>query len=269
MEIITSLANPRFKSAMRLHAARGRMKQNRIVVFGFREVVRAMEAGLVFEELMLDVERVSAESRVRFERQVENSGSSNASVLGLTRQLFDKLKYGDRTEDVIGIANRPETELVNIRTNENSVLVVLESIEKPGNIGAIARSADGCGADGLLLADPISDVYHPNAIRSSVSTVFSVPVACDRSKNVAAWLIENDYRVFIGTPEATTSIYETNLTGRVAFVFGNEANGLTDSWRLADWNRIKLPMSGTADSLNVSVTASLMMYEARRQNGFH
>jgi TrmH family RNA methyltransferase len=268
METITSLANPRFKSALRLHTTRGRIKQNRIVVFGFREVVRAMKAGLVFEELMLDVEGISVDARAQLERMAGCLDSSNTTVLGLTRQLFDKLKYGDRTEDVVGIASRPETDLVNIQSNEASVLIVLESIEKPGNIGAIARSADGCGVDGLLIADPVSDVFHPNAIRSSVSTVFSVPVACDHSKNIAKWLIENDYQVFVGTPEAPTSIYEADLTGRVAFVFGNEARGLTHSWRSADWNRIKLPMSGTADSLNVSVTASLMMYEARRQNGF-
>ncbi len=268
METITSFQNQRFKDAMRLHTSRGRQKQQRIIVFGYREVTRAIESGVHFSELLILPERLG-------ERELAVSGMET-SIVSLARPLFEKLAFGDRVDGVVGIARRPDTSLAqldqkvgSIRAGDgvknSSLVLVVEAIEKPGNFGAIARSADACGADALLIADPLTDVFHPNAIRSSVATVFSVPLACASSVAIQSWLSENRFQVFIGTPEARCSLYQLDLTGRVAFVVGNEAEGLSADWREGPWQGAKLPMNGVGDSLNVSVTASLMMFEAKRQ----
>jgi TrmH family RNA methyltransferase len=271
METITSAQNQRFKDAMRLHTSRGRQKQQRIVVFGYREVTRAIEAGVHFAEVMILPERLG-------DRRLNIPNSEDlpdTSIVSLAKPLFEKLAFGDRVDGVVGVTARPDTSLDKLagrlradRDHVNvaaSVVLVVEAIEKPGNFGAIVRSADACGADALLIADPLTDVFHPNSIRSSVATVFSVPLACASSVEIQKWLVENDFQVLVGTPEAELSLYDQDLSGRIAFVVGNEAHGLSELWRAGNWRGAKLPMSGIGDSLNVSVTASLMMFEAKRQ----
>ena len=271
METIISAQNQRFKDAMRLHSSRGRQKQQRIIVFGYREVERAIKAGIHFEEMMLSPERLD-DRRLDIRK---SPGVAETAMIHLAEPLFEKLSFGDRVDGVIGIAARPETSLSNLSTriaaeieqggNKSSIVLVMEAIEKPGNFGAISRSADACGADALLIADPLTDVFHPNSIRSSVATVFSVPLACAGVNEIQNWLAENDYQILVATPEAESSLYNSDLDGRIAFVVGNEARGLGKAWRTQDYRGVKLPMAGIADSLNVSVTASLLMFEAKRQ----
>lgn len=267
-EPITSPQNPKYKQALKLHTSRGRQKQNRIIVFGVREITRAISAGLSFVELFVDADGELAQIPTRIDALLNRQLTSQQTKLfSLTGQLFEKLSYGDRSSNLVGIADRPTTTLTNLRAQDRSLLVVLESIEKPGNLGAIARSADGSGAAGLLIADSLTDIFHPNAVRSSMGAVFSVPVACGASAEICQWLAKNGYSILVATPEAESSLYETDLTGRIAIVFGNEARGLSATWRSENLNGVRIPMQGIADSLNVSVTASLMMYEWRRQLG--
>ena len=237
-------------------------------MFGSREIARAVAAGIDFTEIMVNRDQIT-ESQVTDVIEMARAASLEGSLecFELNSELFAKLAYGDRVDGMIGIANRPDTSLSRLESDDMRLIIVIESLEKPGNVGAIARSADGCRADAILLADPQTDAYHPNAIRSSMAAVFSVPVAIGSSLEIQTWLRENNFDVYVGTPEAEQSIYETDLTGRSAFVFGNEANGLSSQWRGGgDWNFVKLPMLGIGDSLNVSVSASIVMYEARRQN---
>lgn len=275
METITSAQNQRFKDAMRLHTSRGRQKQHRIIVFGYREVIRAIAAGVHFSELMILPERLG-------ERPLnvkKTSDSSDTSIISLSKPLFEKLAFGDRVDGVVGIATRPDISLDQLdgRLRDSrqydgdapSVVLVMESIEKPGNFGAIARSADACGVDSLLIADPLTDVFHPNSIRSSVATVFSVPLGSGSSEDIQNWLVTNNYQIMVATPEAERSLFREDLGGRIAFVVGNEARGLSELWRTGNWRGVRLPMSGIGDSLNVSVTASLMMFEAKRQQMSH
>ena len=268
METITSAQNQRFKDAMRLHSSRGRQKQQRIIVFGSREVQRAIDAGVQFEELMVLADTSKA-------NEIPSEQLPNTSIVTLAAPLFEKLAFGDRVDGIIGIAARPDTSLIGLNNrlaaennghrDSQSIVLVVEGIEKPGNFGAIARSADACGADAMLIADPLTDVFHHNSIRSSVATVLSLPLACGSSSEIQSWLSTNEFQVFVGTPEAVTSVYDQDLAGRIAFVVGNEARGLSDAWRSGDFRDVKLPMTGIGDSLNVSVTASLMMFEAKRQ----
>ncbi len=266
MESITSPNNPRFKQALSLHTARGRQKHQLIIVFGLREFSRAIQAGVSFVEVFVDEEQLTPEKKLNLERLLaRQSGTAETRSIVLSGPLFAKLAYGDRNVEVIAIAERPATTLARLRPGKQALFVILESIEKPGNLGAIARSADGSGAEGLLIADALSDIFHPNAIRSSVATVFSVPLAVGSSSEIRTWLLAHDFRILVATPEAEKTLYGTDLTGRVAIVFGNEAKGLSELWRTGDGAGVKLPMLGIGDSLNVSVTASLMMYEMRRQ----
>jgi TrmH family RNA methyltransferase len=261
MEQITSQHNVRFKNAMRLHTSRGRQKQQRIIVFGRREIERALEAGIQFEECLMDGSAELAE----FQTIRNRLASQRCLFFTLDEKLFTRLAYGNRGDGVIGIAPRPVTELGRLDIPSDTFVVVLESLEKPGNLGAIARSADGAGAGAVMLAEPKTDIFHPNAIRASVSTVFSLPIATATSHEVNQWLLENDFQVFLMTPEATESLFDCELPRKTAFVFGNEAVGLSTIWRQSAHQPIRLPMLGIGDSLNVSVTASLAMYEARRQ----
>lgn len=266
IERITSQQNLRIKQAVRLHSSRGRQTQGRIIVFGAREIERAIEAGVVFEELFFS----DSESNEFVGRFQSITAGSPTQFNRVDDAIFRKIAFGDRTDGVIGIATRPTTELETLSLGppdqaDHGLVVVLQAIEKPGNMGAIFRTADACGATAIICADPLTDVFHPNAIRSSTGTVFTVPSARSDTPRVQQWLRENHFRVVTATLENATDFYQANLTGRIAIVLGNEANGLDAQWQQADFSPVKLPMLGTADSLNVSVTASAMLYEALRQ----
>jgi RNA methyltransferase, TrmH family len=268
IEPITSSQNPRFRSALKLHTSRGRQTQNRILVIGRREVSRALRAGLAFEELML-VDSAPVGER-DFAQMLEQVQKDSTRISSVANRMFEKLAYGDREATIIGIALRPPTGLdrlsqVSAGGESGALVLVLEALEKPGNLGAIARSADAGGASAILMADTRTDIFHPNAIRSSVATVFSVPIGCGTTAEVQAWLSRHGFQVCYATPEASRSLFQANLTGKVAIVIGNEAQGISGSWRTEPAMGIHVPMVGIGDSLNASVTASLMIYEAYRQ----
>ena len=186
-------------------------------------------------------------------------------IYAVPEALFDKLKYGDRSDGVVATAIRPQRQLDDFDVSPSSFYLVIHAIEKPGNLGAIVRSADGAGAHGVIVVDAITDAFHPNSIRTSMGTVFSVPVAVTTSAVALEWLQRNDIRPVIAHPRAALNFYEADLTGKLAIVLGNEAQGLTDQWNLPNGSSVRLPMNGIADSLNVSVSASIMAYEAYRQ----
>ncbi len=166
---------------------------------------------------------------------------------------------------MIGVAPRPKTELNSLEIPPDALVVVAQSIEKPGNVGAIVRTADACGVSAILLADPRTDFYHPNSIRSSTAAVFGMPVATGSGEQIQAWLIENQFSVFTAMLGDATEFFQHDLRGKIALVLGNEAEGLSSQWNRSEFKAVKLPMLGNSDSLNVSVTASVMIYEASRQ----
>ena len=254
---ITSLQNPRLKKAMRLHASRGRKQQSRIIIFGQREIGRAVDAGVNVVEIF--VEESVAELAEPLVGQLPA-----CEFFSISEALMQRLQFGDRSEGLVAIAQRPETNLADFPTDRKAI-VVLEQVEKPGNLGAIVRSIDACGSGGLILADPKCDAFHPNAIRSSTGATFDLPIATGSSEDVQSWLAAQGYRVLTAFLEDAQDFFGQALDGKVAIVLGNEANGLTDAWRGNGFQPVKLPMNGIADSLNVSVTASVMLYEAMRQ----
>lgn len=262
LQEITSHQNPKFRAALQLHTSRGRRKQNRIVIFGWRETERALANAIAIQHIFICRRLVQP---TLFSQIVQCANEHQADVYQVPETLFEKLKYGKRTDGVVATAIKPEIGLAEFSVTSSSVYLVVQGVEKPGNLGAIVRSADGAGVHGVIVVDALTEPFHPNAIRSSMGTVFSVPVAVTSSEIAQQWLRQNEIKMVIARPDATFDFYDADLQGKLALVLGNEARGLTDDWNVPDAIAVRLPMNGIADSLNVSVSASIMAYEAFRQ----
>jgi RNA methyltransferase, TrmH family len=261
---IASPANPRVRAAAALRDRRERDRTGRILIDGARELHRALDAGVALETLFV------AESLCRSPACLElldRFGSGDRRRVAVSETAFAKLAFGDRAEGVVGVAVPPETDLGSFDPPVAPLLVVAEAVEKPGNLGAILRTADGAAVDGLIAADPRTDLFNPNAIRASLGTIFSVPIAAATSEETLDWLRGRGVRVLVARVDGSALYTDADLTGSVAIVLGSEADGLTEAWTGPDVVPIRLPMLGAADSLNVSAAAAVLLYEARRQRG--
>ncbi|MEL7495999.1 MAG: TrmH family RNA methyltransferase [Planctomycetota bacterium] len=264
-ERITSLQNPRIKAAIRLHSSRGRKQQDRMIVFGQREISRAIVAGVNVESIFL---MESDADDLLNDLGSDQVAATSKQITFVTDEIMQKLSYGDRVDGCVAVAHRPPTSLEQIDLSKISrpLFVVLEAVEKPGNIGAVIRSIDATGASGLILANPITDVFHPNAIRSSTGVLFGMPIATGTNEDVQRWLAQHDFFVCTTFPESASSLFDCSLgVSPLAVVLGNEAVGVSEDWHQERFLRTQLPMLGQADSLNVSVTAAVILYEALRQ----
>ena len=179
--------------------------------------------------------------------------------------VFAKLAFGERSEGLVAIVRIPSTALAGLTLQSAALVLVVEGVEKPGNLGAVMRSADGAGVDAVIAASPRTDLFNPNAIRASAGTMFTVPLGAAPSAEVLAWLRQHDLRIVTGRVDAPRLYTDLDLTGPLAIVVGAEADGLTETWTGDDIEAVRLPMLGAADSLNVSVSAAILLYEARRQ----
>lgn len=232
-----------------------------MIVFGQREFERAKRSNIEFAEVF-----VHQDADQEILAMAQSATADPAAFLAtVSKEVFSKLMFGDRPDFIIGVAPRPSTSLADLKFSPPGFVLVLQAIEKPGNLGAILRSADACSAAAVLLADSETDFYHPNSIRSSTGVVFTIPIAAGSSKEIQDWISQNQLRVLTAIVEGATDLFDADLTGNLAIVLGNEARGLDHQWRDQSFEPIRLPMNGVADSLNVSVTASVMMYEAIRQ----
>ena len=189
-----------------------------------------------------------------------------ARVFHLSKELYAKVAYRGGTEGVIAEVRWKERSLDDLLTGKDSPLImVMERVEKPGNLGAVLRSADAAGADGVILCDPLTDLYNPNLIRASIGAIFTVPVVACTSAEAIAWLKANNIRILTAQLQDSAPYYDVDMTCGTALVMGTEATGLTDAWRQAADAHILIPMLGRLDSLNVSVSAAILLYEAVRQ----
>jgi TrmH family RNA methyltransferase len=261
---LTSTANPRVKAVVRLRDRRERETTGRTVIDGAREIRRALEAGIVVEEAFVSTPLLRGpDARAAFKllraRAVPTTETNEV--------VFERLAFGERAEGIVAVARIPDTTLDGLDLPADALVVVLEGVEKPGNLGAVLRSVDGAGADALIAASPRTDLFNPNVIRASAGTVFGVPLASAPSDEVVRWLGDRGFRIVAARVDAPASYTETDLRGPVAIAFGSEADGLGDAWTAAGIEPVHLPMLGIADSLNVSATAAVLLYEARRQRG--
>jgi RNA methyltransferase, TrmH family len=262
--ILTSTANPRIKATAALRERRERDRTGLTLVDGAREVRRAIEAGAsVTEAFVCEPLLAGADARIALDRLRAEA----VTIESVSETVFAKLAFGDRAEGIVAVVRIPSLELGDLTVPANPLIVVIEGIEKPGNVGAVLRSVDGAGADALIGADPGTDLFNPNAIRASAGTCFGVPLAAGSSSAVQAWLRERGLRIVTARVDADRVYTEAALAGGVAIVLGAEADGLSDAWSGPGFEAVRLPMLGMADSLNISVTAAVLLYEARRQRG--
>jgi TrmH family RNA methyltransferase len=265
--VIDSPANPRIKAALRLRERRERESTGLTLVDGGREALRAMEAGAVVESAFLcPTLLATGEAKRVAEKLSQSFGPFGAAIdyAEVSERAFERLAYGDRADGVILVVRVPRTELSELQLPAEPLVVVTEDVEKPGNVGAIIRSADAVGADAVIAVGG-TDLFNPNVIRASVGTVFSMPVAAASAADTAAWLRGREIRVVASIVDAERLHVEANLRGPLALVLGSEATGLSDAWRTPGVEAVRLPMAGVADSLNVSIAAAVLLYEAWRQ----
>jgi TrmH family RNA methyltransferase len=262
--ILTSLANPRIKAAAALRERRDRDRTGLTLIDGARELRRALDAGTAVEEVFICEPLLAGpDARAVLDRLVADA----TPVVPVSEAVLARLAFGDRAEGVVAVVRIPSLDLDALVVPADPLVVVIEGVEKPGNVGAVLRSADGAGADALIAADARTDLFNPNTIRASAGTVFTVPAAAATSDAVLTWLRGRALRIVTARVDAERPYTETDLTGPLAIVLGAEAEGLSATWTGLGFEAVRLPMLGVADSLNVSVTAAILLYEARRQRG--
>ena len=261
--VITSTTNPRVAAAAALRDRRARDEAGLTLVDGVRELSRAIEGGARVVEVFLDAGSASADAL----EVVERARAAGATVTAVGATVIDRLAFGDRSEGLVATVAIPDLAIDALGLPADPLVLVLEAVEKPGNLGAVMRTADGAGVDAVILADPRPDPFNPNAVRASLGTIFATRLAAAPSGEARAWLATRDIRILSARVDGSVDYTEADLRGAIAIVLGSEAGGLTDAWSGAGVAAIRLPMLGIADSLNVSIAAAVLAYEARRQRG--
>jgi TrmH family RNA methyltransferase len=235
-------------------------------VDGVREVARALDAGVALVEVFV---APGASPEPALDAVVARAAGFGVPIVPVTADLLSRLAYGERASGIVAVAKAPAASLEALRLRAEAPIVgILEDVEKPGNLGAVCRSADGAGLDALIAAGTTAapaDPWNPNAVRASLGTVFTLPLAVASTGNVLAWLRDRGLRVVAARVDGSMPYAEADLRGPVALVLGSEATGLTEAWSGEDVTAVRLPMRGRADSLNVAAAAAILFYEARRQ----
>lgn len=263
MEQITSLQNNRIKNIVKLSKAKERKTQNLFILEGARELTLALSAGYTVDSVFICPELFSKTDYP----QVLDSIADHIQY-EVSQQVFEKIAYREGSDGLITLARPKSHTLDDLKLNNNPFIIILEAVEKPGNLGAILRSADAAKVDAVIICDPLTDIYNPNAIRSSVGCMFTVPTAICSSEEARVWLKANNIKSFAAELRASNWYHEEDYTQPSAIVMGTEADGLTSFWLDNADKRIKIPMRGKIDSLNVSVSTAVITFEAMRQRGF-
>ncbi len=265
MEKITSAQNPKIKMLLELQAKSKERRQNGLfVVEGVREIEHCLESGYELHSLFICPEILGSNNSVEF-RANEPASDLKTPFFEVSRQIYEKVAYRGGTEGTIAEFKAKSHTLADLQLGDNPVIMVLESVEKPGNLGAVLRSADAAGADAVIICDPLTDIYNPNLIRASIGAVFTVPVAACTSEEAIAFLKERRFKILTAQLQDSDLYYDSDMTGPTAIVMGTESTGLSDIWRKAASAHIRIPMLGRLDSLNVSVSAAILLFEAIRQ----
>jgi len=259
---ITSPTNPKIKLIRSLRDRNKREKYHAFVVEGFREIAMALRTQIKFQELLICPDDPQVDKEKELLRELS---ALKIPIYEVSKQVFLKISFGDRKEGILAICETRSECLNDIEFRETPFIVIVENLEKPGNLGAVLRSCDGAGVDGVIVCDGRTDIYNPNVIRSSLGTVFSNKVISATNKETLAFLRKNNMTVIVTLPQAKKIYSECDLKVPLAIVFGSEQKGLSDFWVHAADLQAKIPMKGKADSLNASVSAAVFIFEAVRQ----
>lgn len=261
--VITSTQNPRVKALTKFSKRRVRDEAGLFVIEGVRPIERTLAKGVVLKEVYICPELFSASGSEP--ELIKKLSAAGADITQLAKEAFIKAAYREHPEGILAVAKQWPTGLETLHLSDNPLLIVLEAVEKPGNLGTVLRTADAVGADGVIIADAATDIYNPNVVRASTGTLFSVPVAVADTPAVIDYLKRRNITIVVTTPHTNTTYTEADLTGPVAIVMGSEDKGLSETWLDACDVAVKLPMLGIADSLNVSAATVVLAYEVLRQ----
>ena len=261
-EKITSLQNPRLKQLVKLRDRRARDDAGVFLVEGYREIRRALEKSVKLTEIYFSPDWFLGENEPRL---IEQARTAGAQAFELTKETFAKVAYRERPDGLLAVAPQWQRKLDELTLSAEPFVLVVEAIEKPGNLGTILRSADAAGCEAVIVCDPVTDIFNPNVVRASTGVLFSVPLVVSESEQVLAWLRAKKIRTIATTPAAETLYTKANLRGPLAVVMGSEQYGLSDFWLKNADLPVRIPMSGQADSLNVAMATIITLFEAVRQ----
>lgn len=259
---ITSPTNPRIKSLVRLRTRRERDRTGTFLVEGYREMQRALDAGVELETVFVCEEFFLGSNEPELLEQAVASGSS---LIPVASEAFSKAAYRDRPEGLLAIARQFTTDLGGIDLTGSPLVLVAEAIEKPGNLGTMLRTADAAAVSGVIVTDPSTDPFNPNVVRASLGTLFTVPLAVTDTMSAIDHFRLHGVTTVATTPDASQTYYEADLTGPVALVVGSEQYGLSRAWLDAADLNVVIPMPGSVDSLNAAMAAGIVLFEAVRQ----
>lgn len=266
--MLASLRNPRVKDVVKLRNRRYRDRQRRFVVEGRRELACALSANFPVQTVYHCAAFHGPEDESREAQLLRDFAAVGSDCVATSQAVFEKMSYRRSPDGLLGVAAMPLLALEQLEPAQRdgpALWLVATGIEKPGNLGAMLRCVDAVGGSGLLLADPVADVFNPNVVRASVGALFAVAVAVASAAQVRAWLNARGVRLFAASPDAATCYTEPAYAGDVAFVVGGESQGLDADW-LAHGDAVRIPMSGRVDSINASTAAAVLLFEARRQH---
>lgn len=261
-ETIVSLQNPRIKALVRLRKRRERDRTERFLVEGFRELRRGVDREVELESVYFCEELFLGANEHEL---LSGARESGAEVIPVGRAAFEKVSYRDRPEGLVGVARQFDTSLQSLALPENPLVLVVEAIEKPGNLGTMLRTADAAGVAAVVVTDPTTDPFNPNVVRASLGCLFTVPLAIADTPTAIDWLRVTGVRMLATTPDTDKMLWESDMTGAVALVVGSEQYGLSEQWLAAADERLRIPMQGEADSLNAAMAAGVALFEAVRQ----
>ncbi|MDP8266350.1 MAG: RNA methyltransferase [Candidatus Aceula meridiana] len=259
---ITSLQNSHIKAVVKLRDKKHRDQTGLMIVEGKREISRAKQAGIVFKEIYFSKDFLAQDANQEFQMQVSEDIED---IFDVEDNVFEKICFGQRNEGILAVCLQPKKTWADLRLGKKPLLVILEGLEKPGNLGAVLRTCDGAGVDGLIICDGITDIYNPNVVRASTGVVFSIPVIQATSQEAIDFLKDHQILICATLPDAEKDYADVDMNIPLALVMGNEQKGLSKIWQMKADQKVRIPMKGKADSLNVSVTTSVIIYEAIRQ----
>lgn len=262
MKQISSVQNPFIKQIIQLQdKAKVRKQLSLFVIEGQREIELALKGGYELETLLFCPELYGKAEKLKIE-------IAEKLKIEISKEVYQKIAYRDTTEGIIAIAKSKPLQLSDLKVGKNPLILVAEGLEKPGNLGALLRTADAANIDAVIIANPKSDMYNPNIVRSSVGCLFTRQIAVTTSEEAIAFLKEHHINIYCATLQDSTTYHTQNYNEPTALVVGTEATGITEIWRQNATKNINIPMQGIIDSMNVSVAAAILVFEAKRQRGF-
>jgi len=261
---ICSLANSRIKNVVKLRRRSHRDESTLMLIEGYREILRAVDNKHFPHEIFYCPDLFQGEND---QALIQRCMDAHADPFECSVEVFNKISYRDRPDGLLAVASQVRRSLADVKVPDNALVLVMESIEKPGNLGTILRSSDAAGVHAVIVCDRCTDINNPNVVRASIGTIFSLPIVEATTGEALAWLRAGKIQILAATPHAPQPYNDANMQRATAIVVGSEQYGLSETWMKEADVQVRIPMLGQADSLNVASAATILLYESVRQRG--